>query len=361
MQDALTEETVGLYKALVGHRRKVWSLNTRVTPNAVRRFALAVGDDNPAWWDEGARHAPPTFLYSGVNYGPWPDLTGGPMYRPQPVQMLWAGDKWRWSGPLSMDQPFEVDAEIIEMREIVREGRVASLLHRERIGFRTPQGEEFAHFVRSAVVFPRKPPSLPSPRPALSPDEIRRAAESYDAEPGRRRGADPRTWRSVAVGDRLEPIVKGPLNISSMVSFAMAWGAPLVPTNRMLRQWTNAHPDLIVRNALSGWDEAGDGLHWDPDIYGALGFDSGFDFGPQRISWAAHLCTDWCGDAGVLSELEIKLLSPNFLGDLTWFEGEVTGLRRDEKGRGQVDVKIEGRNQRGEISTAGRAVIQLPD
>src|SRR5690606_10334866 len=121
------------------------------------------------------------------------------------------------------------------------------------------------------------------------------------------------------------------------------------------------YPDATVANGRTGWPEGPEGIHWDPDVFGVFGYERGFDFGPQRISWIAHLCTDWCGDAGLLLELDGRLLRANYVGDVTWLTGEVARTWREPDGRARVELRLEGRNQRGELSTSARAIIELPD
>jgi hypothetical protein len=53
-------------------------------PDAIRRVAQGLGDDNPLWWREnhgrdtrwGEMIAPPTFLYSCSSGGRWPGDDG---------------------------------------------------------------------------------------------------------------------------------------------------------------------------------------------------------------------------------------------------------------------------------------------
>jgi acyl dehydratase len=365
MSLALTAETIAQLKSAQGHHRSLWPLNRSATSDAVRRFALGVGDDNPLWWGEDdapGAFAPPTFLYTGLNFGSWPDLGGGPAQKAQPTVTLWAGDHWTWKRRSPVGEAFAARSEIADVREKRVDDAVVSVRQLEQVVFTVANGEEIARLVRTTVTLPRgETASAPPLQVCLTPAELRRIEDCYDAEPGRRRGAASRPWARVEAGDPLGPIVKGPLSVTGLVGWVIGWGAPLCPTNRMLRQWSRAFPDATVINQRTGWAEGPEGIHWDPDVFGAFGYERGFDFGPQRISWLAHLCTDWCGDAGVLRELDGRLLRANFIGDVTWLTGEVARTWREPDGRGLVELRLEGRNQRGELSTAGQAVIELPD
>ena len=73
----------------------------------------------------------------------------------------------------------------------------------------------------------------------------------------------------------------------------------------------------------------------------------------------AHLCTDWCGDDGFLKELDVRLLKPDFIGDVTWLTGRVTAVAQ-AAGADRVELVLEGRNQHDELTTTARAVLDLP-
>jgi hypothetical protein len=49
----------------------------------------------------------------------------------------------------------------------------------------------------------------------------------------------------------------------------------------------------------------------------------------------------------------------NFQGDTTWLRGEVVA-KRQEDGRNEVHLEIRCENQRGVVTSPGRAVVLLP-
>ena len=53
-------------------------------------------------------------------------------------------------------------------------------------------------------------------------EELEKVDEAYEAE--ERRGADPRWFDDVTVGDELPPIIKGPLGVVDIISMHMGWG-----------------------------------------------------------------------------------------------------------------------------------------
>jgi hypothetical protein len=72
-----------------------------------------------------------------------------------------------------------------------------------------------------------------------------------------------------------------------------------------------------------------------------------------------HLVTNWIGDAGWLWKLSAAVTKFNYLGDAHLVSGTVTALRR-EGARAEVDVRVEGRNQRGDVTCHGTATVLLP-
>jgi len=100
-------------------------------------------------------------------------------------------------------------------------------------------------------------------------------------------------------------------------------------------------------------------VHWDPAYARRAGNPTTFDYGRMRETWLIHLCTDWMGDDAWLWRLECEFRRFNYVGDTQWLEGTVT-RRHLVDGRPAVEVELAATNQRGEVTTPGRATILLP-
>ena len=357
----LTDAEVADLQGIAGHDRPVWPLNLRAEPHSVARFALGVGDDNPLWADpHGIGAVMPTFLYTGVNFGSYPD-SGMPATPRGPTVTLWMRDNWSWHRSLVPGEAFAASSRITAVEERVRNGQRQGVVITETVTFTDDAARAIALLERSTITLPRQQATAEREnRPSPTTAQLAELASAYDAEPGNRCGPAARYWDDLAIGDAGGTLVKGPLTVTNLVGFAMGWGAPLCPTNRVLRRWTSKPCQPTVNNLRTGWLEGPEGIHWDPDVYGAFGFDTGFDFGPQRISWVAHLCTDWCGDAGRLVALDTRLLRPNFIGDITRFSGRIVALEAQGPQHGEVVVAIEGENHLAELTTVATARIRLP-
>ncbi len=175
------------------------------------------------------------------------------------------------------------------------------------------------------------------------------------------RGAKPRYWEDVNVGDDLRPVVKGPLTMSDVVAFKMGWGSQLVHHIRAneVRYWMmKRHPGIPIRNRLNVPD-CPEAVHMDDDFAVRIGFPGWYDYGPQRVSWVANLMTNWVGDDGWVKEFYAEVRRPNIEGDVQWCKGKVT-RKWVEGNEHLVACDIWAENQRGEITAPGNSTVILP-
>jgi hypothetical protein len=66
------------------------------------------------------------------------------------------------------------------------------------------------------------------------------------------------------------------------------------------------------------------------------------------------------GDDAWLWKLECEFRRFNFVGDTHWMRGRVARKSLAEGGRPAVELELRGENQRGELTTPGRATVLLP-
>ena len=104
-------------------------------------------------------------------------------------------------------------------------------------------------------------------------------------------------------------------------------------------------------------------LHWEPERARELGLPTSYDYGGLRETWLCHLVTDWMGDDAWLWKFECQHRRFNFIGDTTWLTGEVADKRQVETPHGiqsEVDLVIRCTNQRGVVTSPGKATVLLP-
>jgi hypothetical protein len=176
------------------------------------------------------------------------------------------------------------------------------------------------------------------------------------------RGAEPRWWEDVKVGDSLGTMTKGPLTVSDIIAFHMTGlgETPFGPSMGRLgyqrrRKMPAAYslnsagvPDLVMR------------VHWDDEWAQAIGHPRAYDYGLQREFWLYHYASDWCGDDGIVLRMGCDIRKFNYIGDTQTLTGQVTAKNTEDDGRTTIDVAVRFVNQRGEQTTTGHATIALP-
>ena len=96
---------------------------------------------------------------------------------------------------------------------------------------------------------------------------------------------------------------------------------------------------------------------WARDVEG---YDDVLVQGPLQSALLARAITDWIGGRGRLVEYSVQNRAVAHPGQELTFGGVVTAKRRDEQGRGLVDLEIIGR--RGDtVLMPGTATVALPN
>jgi len=340
---------------------------TEATVDAIRHFADGIGDDNPLWIDEayaaasphGALLAPPTMLYA------FDRVTSGYIGGLPGIHAMYAGTDFRWHRPVRLGDRLTATPAISGVRDMASRFSGRSVLQTYHVPFHDQHGELVAE-VESWVIRTQRDaarrraerpddaaPTLPT---TWSRDQIEEIAGAYRAE--RRRGAEPRYWEDVAIGDPLDERLKGPMTVTSFIAFDLGWGGLYIKAHAGAFAMYDAHPALGIPNDL-GVPEPPERVHWDSGLARAVGVPGAYDYGPERISWMGHLMTDWIGDHGRLLRLNVQVRSHNIVGDLTRCQGRVIDKQRDGDTH-LVTCEVWGVNQHGQRNAVGTAVAALP-
>jgi hypothetical protein len=176
------------------------------------------------------------------------------------------------------------------------------------------------------------------------------------------RGAEPRWFEDVAVGDALQPLTRGPLTQVDMLAWRMAMGGGFVRSGRHWVSYIREHPRAAPVDPETGIPESVARVHWDEGAAARVGIPAPYDFGAQRGGWATVIVTNWMGDTGWMDEIAVRYTGLNFVGDTTRFTGSVTALAPHEDGRpgGVATCAILATNQRGHEILRGTAKVALP-
>lgn len=357
----------------LGVKRPLRPWNTTVSKDTIWHFAMGLGDDNPLYNDAdyargtrwGGLIAPPTYLYSCTSGGPPPgaaesvdtdDLLPG-------VLGLWASDHWTWHAPTRAGMELTATAELHSMERLPDNGRGPRARQVDRHTF-YGDGQLLAvcdktimRFERSDSVNHRRMSEYVAPH-YTEADRAEIGAQ-YEAEYSQRRGAQRLDGAAVDEGAPLGRLVKGPLTLTNIVGWLLGWGSFMCQAHRRQHSYVQEHPGALLLDQATGIEDVIEAPHLNSEMARTTGMPAAYDFGGQRVSWLAHLVTDWCGDDGFLAELTVDILRPNYLGDTTWIDGSVLGKTPTDDGW-RISCGLTAVNQRGETTARGTATVLLP-
>jgi len=337
------------------------------TRDSIRHYAHGIGDDNPLWCDPdyaagtrwGGLVAPPSFLFacSRIVSGYVGGLSG--------VHAMWAGADWTWHLPVRRNDAITTEAwlkDVIEHETRFAGRSVQQVYH---VDFSNQRGELVAAAdswcFRTDRDLAREAGTKYTAVKARAPKRYSRAeldetSRLYAAEPVR--GARPRYWDDVREGERLSTMAKGPMTVTGFIAYAQGWGGLYIRANKLAWQQAQRHPGLGIPNRF-GIPDCPERVHWEPEFAAMVGVPGAYDYGPERCSWLTHHVTNWMGDDGFLRRAHCKIRRHNPEGDTLRIDGTVVAKRVEHR-RHLVEIEQEARNQDGEVSAVGGAVVELP-
>lgn len=375
----ISDEDIERATAQIGipQRRFVKAFNETATTDGMRHFAFGlVGDDNPLWHDpEYAKTtrwrgpvAHPLFIQTmGINecppYSPEHKALFRGLFRG--IGKYLASTTWTFFKPIFPgDRAYEeyVTSDIQVKQSSFSGGR--SVIDSYRSLYVDGAGAPLATREHSLVNAERKGSKEKGKyanltRHSYTPDDIARIDEVYAAE--QRRGATIRYFEDVEVGEILTPVAKGPLSMVDLIcrhiATGMADGYDIGP----LRYGWRARSKIAPFYTPDAWGvpQPQQRVHWDDSRAQDLGLPGGYDYAIMRFAWLTHLLTNWMGDDGWIESYGVELRQFNFVGDYHIIGGSVSG-KSVENGRPTVEIVLEAMNQRGDITTRGKAKILLP-
>ncbi|MCU1401459.1 MAG: acyl dehydratase [Acidimicrobiales bacterium] len=346
---------------------------TYATHDAMRNFARGYGDDNPLFGSEqygpatrwGGQIAPP-MIGIALNtplYGDAPDPT---LKRPsfRGIHVFVSGSSWEWFRPVEAgDQLYSfggTESVVEKKSEFANRSIILTYA-----SVKMNQRAEVVAISRTlAIHTERKTAREKGKYNAIEPatytdDDIAALDAVYAGE--KARGAEPRWWEDVQIGDVIQPMAKGPLTTTDIIVFhAGGYGfTPYAPTsNRLAYANRQRIAPFYVKNEY-GIPDVAQRVHWDPAWARAIGNPMSYDYGVMRDCWLSHFVTDWMGDDAWLIRQHSEIRKFNYFGDSHVITGEVVDKRIDD-GRCVVDIEMRGTNQRGDVTCPGNATVALP-
>ena len=199
-----------------------------------------------------------------------------------------------------------------------------------------------------------------------------------EIEQTERRGAEPRYWEDVEIGDKLPPFVYRPHSLQDMLGSSLMGPGGAEYENLYLRTKpteatggeTSIYPIRV--HPVTRWPYASNAEHQDPVLAPYRGQPTAFDNGPDRVQLVPKMVLDWMGDDAFLFRHYSANRRPVYYGDCVIYRGEVKAkfkrTHRGESGRGAVPgeqeycavgIRIEATSPGGQ-PVEGSATVYLP-
>jgi acyl dehydratase len=377
-QYELTDEDLERAKLLLGidiasRYRELYSV---ASPDALRNWSLGVGDDNPLFVDE--EYGLATRWGTQIGHGTQVGHIKTPMLGdPVPeeikrqtkslfrgVHVFVSGGSWEWFRALRPGERIYSFAgdESIEVKKSEFAGRSSVQIRRD-VAI-NQYGEVIGIYRILRILTERKAARTRGKNAEIeaatyTDDDYTKIDAIYESE--KPRGATPRFFEDVVVGEALPPMVKGPLTITEVIAFH-AGGYGFVPYGLRSSRVGYANRKRIapfyVKNQQGIWDVA-QRLHWDSEWAKAIGNPMAYDYGVMRQSWFYHYVSDWMGDDGFVEKLSDSTRKFNYMGDTQFLSGEVVATY-ERDGRYLVDLEMRMINQRDVETTYATATVSLP-
>ena len=324
--------------------------NRQASKDGIRHFIDGIGDMNPLFRDEeyakktkyGGIIAPGSYLYTVQWVVPGSGMPG--------IHAWYSGGEWEWYRPIFAGDEF---APVGILREVVeKKGRMTGgggIYIDYDEGVYINQRGEIVGKERHHTVWAERTASGSAGKerdilkPVYAREDWVRILDMYDKE--ELTGAEPRYWEDVQLGDKLGPMIKGPLSVRDEIAWLMGAGSPFFRAHKMEYDFERRHPRALEYVEETGEADVPELVHIFDAFAHAIGVERAYDYGSQRMSWLGQLFTNWMGDDGFLWKMAGDLRAFNQMGDFTIFEGKVT-KKYIEGGKCCVDIEAWGKNQR---------------
>ena len=358
-------------------RPRSTGFNVEVSIDTSRHFVNGYGDDNPLYCDTeyaektrwGSLIAAPTMFWTFHG-----DLEPEPKLKPEIARKL-RGDPLRGVGSLQADVRYDFYRPMKLRDRIYRKSAKTGIadkrsswggraVHETTSFVSYNQDQQIDTVLRGTWIRAERRPVAevkePQPIPeAYTDEQLAEIDACYANELSTRRGAEPRYWEDVQIGEEMPRMVKGPIRVTDLILFHAGFGQSF-PTfaHRLAYETRQSTPGLYTKNALNVWDIV-QRMHWEEAWAQKVGAGTIYDYGAIRETFLAHLVTNWMGDDGWLRQLHVQHRKFNFAGDTNWLRGEVVGKEMTDDGA-EVHLAIRIENQRGLVLTPGKATVLLP-
>jgi acyl dehydratase len=363
-----TDEMLAEMRALIGTELRTDACinNEDATRLAILRFCEGIGDGNPLFTDtnyaaatpHGTLIAPPSFIFcclGSVQVG-WRGLGGFHADTKLTFhRTIRLGDKviarvWfdGFDGPLQSNFAGRRIKDYIRQEYYNQHDELVATFICSRVRFERVEAQKRAS---SRTV------ELPHPW-----TEAKIVAIEEDVLAETPRGATPRFWEDVKIGDEMGVITKGPLGLTDEIAYIAAGAAPIprVAAHGVALRRYRRHPRWAYRDPTTHALEPVYSVHYNDYAARLQGAQGAYDVGIQRTCWQIHSLTNWMGDTGFLKAATSEYRSHVYLSDVVRLGGRIEAKDIDPDGDCIVRLTTWAHNQRGQNVMPGTATVKLP-
>lgn len=332
----------------------------------VMRYATGIADRNPLYVDPayaaaslwGAQQCPPAVLC-------WTEKVNGATDGFPGCHTVWRGCDLEWERPVLVGDALDSKTRLLGVRLVDSAFSSAAAIQEYETEVQTAEGQRVGSYRTSWHRFSRTEAKEASRHGGTEPthwtdEQLTDIAAEYRAQNTQRRGDKPLYWEDVRVGTELPHIIKGPTTLTGKIAFeSINFPGGWVLGHELAQELFDEHPNLAIRNEENAL-EPPVAIHWTNErCQRYLGMPKAYEAGYERLHWLCQLLMNWTGDHGMIRRLSVQYRNFHWQGDLIRLHATVTGTRVVDDAH-LVDLSIETRTHRDEVTTRGEATVQLP-
>jgi acyl dehydratase len=345
-----------------------------VTEDHIKRYAFATGDFNPLYRDSeyakrslhGGVIAPPIFQAAAANSPTFPDKPQIPG-----LNSFYGGTENIMYKVMRPGDRIHVVCKYLGIEEKKDTGKPYRLF--------VPRGQKLIYNDRGELmgkstgneIWMAMPPGSKKKtekadknpfagrtRPRYTPEQLDEIHRFYDDEmAGKfRRGAEIRYWEDVTEGEEINPLIRGPLDVSDTVSWIVAagysiafgwkWNALKGDLDRCL-----IDPDTGAPHNAIDW-------HYVDNMAQVAGLPYAHSIGRQNEAIVACVLSNWMGDDGFVKRLYCAHRATWFLGETITSKAK-TKRKYVEDNEHLIDLDAWNELPDGTKTTVAEATIKL--
>jgi acyl dehydratase len=355
----MLEETYKTAETMVGW---VKLPNRLASEESIKRYVPSLDPFNPLWFDDdyaantrwGTIIAAPFYQYE----------FGAPMFVLQVtpecgfLQTLYIGEDWEFFKPVRPGDSFRVYRRPPQIKDVTPlDGKGPHIFALQVHDLKhINQKDELVDTMKlftQATITPEPPKELYAmPEYKYTREELEyldRISENEEV-----RGANPRYWEDVSVGEEPIPVIMGPTTIADNMMGGGGGGR----NSLTRRQRVKEAPWRFVLDPDTGVYHEDVERHMSDRIAQLMGDPCAFHGGAPARSLMARLITNWMGDDGFLRKYSWRHVARSAIGDTLIGHGKVAN-KRVEDGEYLVDLKVYLEDIRGNVTEACTATVSL--